>query len=303
MNQILVYTNTKQNSPVPIKSILKFFSISLIILGAIFIFKGSYSLFQNSTIGKTNNSEIIPNIVFEQEVNNAIITVSHNVGISKIKYNWNDESPTIKQANFERNVIIDNISIPKGINTLYVTVIDENGKTSEKSFEYAYDGISIDLALVSSDKQYIQISASDLKGLSYITYKWNNDEEITAYPSNEDKTIIETQTEIPAGINTLSVTAVNSQNKTLTKSLDVEGNYPPKISMYLQGDELIVIVTDDEGLQTILQRINSEETRYDLSGETRYEYRVPVQGDQNLLVRITAIDVKGVGRTFNGKNY
>jgi len=301
MNQIL-YTGNKQNNPVSIKSILRFFSISLIILGAIFIGKSSYALYQNNKINMQEVDNIIPQISFEQEGNNAIITVSHNKGISKVKYNWAGQDEIIKQANSQKSVIIDNISIPKGINTLYVTAIDVNGKVNETSFEYAYDGIAIEFALV--DNTYIKITATDVKGLSYIKYKWNSAEEIIAYPTGEDKTIIEQQTEIPSGLNTLYITAVNSENKTLTKSQDVKGNHPPRIELYLQGNILIVKVSDQEGIAKIYQSINNADQKViDVGGLKEYEYTIDIEEGQNILAKITAIDVEGVGRTYNGKNY
>ena len=301
MNQIL-YTGTQKNGPASIKSILRFFSICLIMLGIIFIGKGSYALYQNYELSKEKVDNSIPEIVFEQEGNNAVITVSHNKGISKVKYNWQGQSETIKQGNSQNTVILDNISIPTGKNTLYVTAIDVNGKSNEKSFEYAYDGIAIEFAVV--DNAYLKITASDVKGLQYIKYKWNSSEEVTAYPSGDDSTIIERQTEIPSGLNTLSITAVNIENKTITKTQDVKGNHPPKIELYLQGNNLVVRVSDEEGIDKIIQKINIEEEKViDVGGETNYEYKIPVEEDQNILVRIIAIDVEGVIRTFNGKNY
>lgn len=301
MNQIL-YTGNQKKGPASIKSILRFFSISLILLGAIFIGKGSYALYQNYELSKQEVDNTVPEIAFEQEENNAIITISHNKGISKIKYNWEDQSETIKQGNSEKTIILDNISIPTGINTLYVTAIDENGKTTEKSYEYAYDGIAIDFAIV--DNTYIKITASDVKGLSYITYKWNSGEEVTAYPAGDNNTVIEQQTEIPSGLNTLSITAINLENKTLTKNQNVKGNHPPKIQLYLQGNDLVVMVSDEEGIDKIIQQINlNEPQEIPVGGAEQYSYRYEIADDENIIVKITAIDVEGVEKIYYGKNY
>lgn len=301
MNQIL-YTGKKNNGPASIKSILRFFSISLIILGLIFIGKGSYALYQNYELSKEEVDNSIPEIAFEQEGNNAVVTITHNKGISKVKYHWNDDVETIIQGNSEQTVILDNISISSGTNTLYVTAIDINGKSNEKSFDYSYDGIAIEFSVV--DNTYIKITASDVDGLSYMTYKWNSDEEITAYPDGENGTIIEQQTEIPSGLNTLSITAVNSSNKTLTKTQNVKGNHPPKIQLYLQGNDLIVMVSDEEGIDKIIQQINvGEEQVINAGGATQFNYRYDIADEDNVLVTITAVDVEGVERTYRGKNY
>ena len=301
MNQIL-YTGSPQKKPASIKSILRFFSVSLIIIGVVFIIKSSYTLFQNNSIGKGESNTSVPSIAFDQEVNNAIVTISHVSGISKVKYNWEGQEPIIKQGNSQKNIILDNISIPKGINTLYVTAIDENGKTSESSFSYKYNGISIEFSVV--DNTYIKITATDVTGLSYITYRWNSNENIIAYPSEEDNTIVEVQTEIPSGLNTLYITAINKENKTLTKNQEVKGNHPPKIQVYQQGNDLLVMISDEEGIDKITYNINGGEDKIiDADGKNEYNYKYEIAEGQNVLVKITAVDVEGIERTFYGKNY
>ncbi len=302
MNQILYTGKGKSHGPASLESILKFFSIALIVFGIIFIGDGSYALYQNNEALKSLNDNSVPEITFEQEENNAIVTVSHNKGISKVKYRWNDGDETIVQGNSEETVILDSISISAGTNTLYVTAIDVNGKSSEASYEYSYDGICIELSVI--DSSYIKITASDVTGLSYITYKWNSDEEIVAYADTEDNTVIEQTTQIPTGLNTLSITAVNTANLTLTKTQDVKGNHVPEITVYIQDGYLIVYVTDEEGIDTITQQINvEEEIVVEADGATEYGYKYNITDRESVLVTITATDVEGVSNTFRGKNY
>lgn len=300
MNQIL-YTG-KTGGPASIKSIVRFFAISIIILGVIFIGEGSYALYENDKLTREVIDTTVPEISFEQEGNNAIVTVTHNKGISSIKYRWNDELETTVRGNDESTVILDNISISSGINTLHVTATDINGRSTDKSFEYAYDGICIELSVI--DSTYLKITASDVTGLSNITYKWNSGEEVQAYAKTEDPTIIEQITEIPTGLNTLSITAVNSSNKTLTKTQDVKGIHPPVIKLYIQDDKLIVDVTDEEGIAKITQQINVEEERVaEFNGDKHVNYTYPINPEEDILVTITATDIEGVSRTFKGKNY
>lgn len=302
MNQILYTGNNKSHGPASLKSILKFFSICLIILGVIFIGEGSYSLSYNNKSAKESIDDTAPVISFEQEENNAIVTITHNRGVSIVKYHWNDEADTVVSGNSQSAVILDTISIPYGINTLHVTAIDVNNKTTESSFEYAYDGISIELSVV--DNMYMSITASDVTGLYYIKYKWNSGEEITAYPEGEDNTTITQTTEIPTGLNTLSITAVNSENKTVTKTQDVKGVHPPKISVYIKDGYLIVTVTDEEGIASISHQTNENEaTVLTLNGEKEYTYKDYIADKGDILITITATDIEGVSKTFNGKNY
>lgn len=302
MNQILYTGKGKSHGPASLTSILRFFSISLIVFGVIFIGDGSYALYHNHVIAKSRIDNTVPEIAFEQEGNNAIVTVTHNKGISRVRYHWNNDVDTIVNGNMEDTFILDNISIPSGINTLHVTAIDENEKYSESSYDFAYDGISIELSVV--DNTYMKITASDVLGLSYITYKWNSGEEITAYPNTENNTIIEQTTEIPTGLNTLSITAVNVENKTLTKTQDVRGVHPPQVQLYLQDDYLIVMVTDEEGIDTITQQIGVEEERViQANGAKEFSYKYNIADRGNILVTITATDIEGVARTVKGKNY
>ncbi len=297
MNQIL-YTGSNKK-PASIKSILKFFSFCILILGIIFIGKGSYALYTNYIENKPTVDTSLANVEFEQETNNAIITVSHSSGISKVKYRWNDDDEMIIQGNMQKTVILDSINIPSGVNSLNVTVIDGNGKETKSSYEYSYAGIAIDLAVV--DNTSIKITASDLSGLSYITYKWNSDEEIKAYPEGDDKTVIVQTTEIPSGLNTLSVTAVNTSNQTITKTQDVKGIHPPKIQVFHQQDYLIVMVDDEEGIEKITQKINDEERVIEVGGAKSKAYKYNISAFENPIITITAVDVEGVEAVFKGK--
>ena len=116
--------------------------------------------------------------------------------------------------------------------------------------------------------------------------------------------IIEQLTEIPTGLNTLTVTAINSLNKTLTKTQSIKGNHPPKIDIYKQGNDLVVVITDEEGIDRIIQQVNVEKEQItNVGGAKEYTYKVPISADDIILIKITAIDVEGVGRTYNAKNY
>lgn len=299
MNQIL-YTG-KNSGQSSLKSILKFFSISLIAFGVIFIGKGSYALYRNYELSKEELENIVSEISFAQQENTAVITISNVRGVSKVKYHWNNDTDKIIQGNSEQTVVLDDIKISSGTNTLYITAIDTNGKATERNYSYSYDGISIEFPSV-IDNTYLKILVSDVKGLSHITYRWNSDEAVTAYPEGEDTTVIEQLAEIPSGLNTLYVTAVNSENKTLTHSQRIKGNHPPKIELYIQDSELIVVVSDEEGIDRIIQQINVEEEKtISVGGNTEYTYRVPLENENNILATITAIDVEGISRTIRGK--
>ena len=301
MNQIL-YTG-KSGGPASIKSILKFFAISLIIFGVIFAGDGSYALYINYTITHAEGDTSVPEVKFEQEGNNAIVTVTHNKGISRVRYHWNDEPEKIIRGDSKETIMLDNISVPAGINTLHVSATDIQNRETAVSYEYAYDGICIELEPI--DNSYVLITATDVTGLDHITYNFNSGEEITAYPDTEDTTIIKCKTEdIPVGESEITVTAINSNNLTQKVTKKVIGIRPPQIRLYTQGNDLIVMVSDDVGIDKIYQQINVEEPmEIDCGGAKEYSYRWDIADQDNILVTLTAVDVEGARRTLKGKNY
>ena len=233
--------------------------------------------------------------------NNAIISVTHNKGINRIKYNWENEEEKFIKGDSRDEVVISDLSIPSGTNTLNVTAIDDNGKSVTNSYEYSYDGIAIDLSVVNNSD--IKIVASDVTGIEYMTYKWNSDEEIKVYPNEEGAISIEQSTEIPSGLNTLYITAVNSSNITLNKKQEIKGNKRPEIEFYIMDSYLYITVRDEEGVDTVTQQINlGEETIYYGEGKKEFSYNYYI-GDQDIIVTLTATDVEGVSKTIKGKNY
>lgn len=147
----------------------------------------------------------------------------------------------------------------------------------------------------------MKITASDVTGMSYMTYKWNSDEEKKVFPTEEGAISIEQSTEIPSGRNTLHVTAVNKDNISFTKKLDIKGNRRPEIQRYIKGSDLYIHVTDEEGLDTVKIQVNAgEEETFEVNGEKEFTHKYPI-GEGSMLVTITATDIDGVSRTLKGK--
>ena len=139
--------------------------------------------------------------------------------------------------------------------------------------------------------------------MSYLTYKWNSEEEVKAFPNEEGDTVIKQTTEIPSGRNTLYITAVNSSNIKINKKQDIKGNRRPEIEFYIMDMTLYVTVRDEEGIDSITQEVNlNEKETFEANGEKEYSYKYYV-GTQDILVTITATDVEGVSKTIKGKNY
>lgn len=287
--------------PLPIQTIVKFFAFCLIVLGIIFIVDGAYFLFSPNISDNVEVDNTVPVIQFSKDGNNAVISITHNKGIARIKYNWNEEEEKVQRGDSQIEIIISDLSIPAGVNTLHVTATDDNGKSVTSSYEFTYDGIAIDLSVINNSD--IKIVASDVTGMKSMTYKWNSEKEVTVYPDEEGSITIEAQTEIPSGLNTLYITAVNTSNITLNKKQEIKGNKKPEIELYIVDSVLHVTVRDEEGVDTVKQQVNlGEEEVFEARGLTEFSYTWDV-GDEDILVTITATDVEGVSRTIKGKNY
>lgn len=299
MNQILYTSNGKAAGPLPIPTIVRFYAICMIILGVVFFGKGAYNLFAVSFGDSTELDNTIPIIEFAKDGNIATISVTHNKGISRIEYNWNDEERKLVSGDGQDEVVINDINLLPGINILHVEATDVNGKSAKSEYEYTYDGIYINY-LVNANGGDLKLIASDVKGLSYMTYKLNNGEEIKVLPE-EDNTMISYTITPNSGENTLSITAVNTSNISQTRKFELTINRRPDITCYIRGTDLFVRITDEEGLATVKHQINAEEEEViNLNGEKEYTFSKPV-GEDRILVTITAVDIKGVEYTLKGK--
>lgn len=67
MNQILYTADGKTNGPLPIKTIVKFFALSIIALGLIFMGEGTYSLFSFEASEHRNVDNTVPIIQFAKD--------------------------------------------------------------------------------------------------------------------------------------------------------------------------------------------------------------------------------------------
>ena len=296
MNQILYISEGKTAGPLPIKTVARFFAIAIIIFGFAFIGQSAYAMFYGDEYNSVEMDNTIPEITFAQDGNNATITVHHNKGIKIIKYWWNNEDYEVETGNSQTDVILSDLPIPSGINTLNVSATDDNGKEANESHEYSYDGIAIDLSVV--DNTYMKIVASDVNGMSYMTYRWNNDADVTVYPDEEGAMSIEASPEIPSGLNTLYITAVNAENITLNKKQEIKGNKKPHISLYQIDEDLFVTITDEEGLAEVTQQLNVDapETIEVEKGQKVLNYQYHI-GKENITVTITATDIEGISKT------
>ena len=289
MNQILSVEDTKKKNkkskkqkmprnsgPVAIESILKFFAIAILIFGIFMIGSGSYSMYTNS---QEDTANVKPTIQVEESETEITLRVSHSKALSKVTYKWNNDQETEIQTNGRREVS-QVIEIPTGDNTLTIYAQDENGQETTYQKAYSLEGdITIDFAL---DGNNIKVTANGKNELSYLTYRWDEEEETRVDINN---TQIEQSIEIPMGQHTLTVIAVDINNTTETKTQEVRGVKKPNLEITTDGSSNFIIrVSDEEGLKRLEFTVNdTDKYKLELSGRTELEYQWPIQDGENIL--------------------
>ena len=278
MNQILEFgTEKRGKSPKghgegsASDKIVKVFAIILMIFAIGLIASGVYSLVKNNNDSSDSSGETTTqvkakiNAVLDEANGTVILTVESDIAISKIEYNWNTNTATTidgqNQTSIERE-----INLPSGSNTLNVKVTDSEGNQTSESFDFESDSgndiISPNITLETTEDNNLLITAEDETEMSFITYRWNDEEETTVYvdDDSDDKTTITVEIEIPEGTNTITVVAVDSSYNTNTQTGTLTGLLKPEITYELSedGSEITFYCTHSSGIKEIYYTLNDQ---------------------------------------------
>jgi len=316
MNQILLMNNQNikkksnnkyngNNSSGDMKKIIMFFGITILVFAIAIISTSVYKIFK----GKEEKVLAKPELKLEQIERQVKIIAKAEAGIQKIVYTWNDEQPTEKEMNGRTNHE-EALEIPEGQNTLKVTVADKNNETIETSKEFYIEETG--KVLIELDETIgngkVKILATDENNfVKYITYKWNDEEEITVEAENESQTSLETVIDVKRGKNKLKVTAVNGLAKVETIEKIFNGVNNPIIKVKKSSNIVYMSITHDIGFEKVTFNINGQEYIYDqnYSGydselkEISYKYNL--QEGENIVI-IHAISTEDTEATYKGKS-
>ena len=108
------------------------------------------------------------------------------------------------------------------------------------------------------------------------------------------------ETQIPQGLNTLTVVATNINDETQEKKQDIKGVLPPTIKVARSGNDLVIILSDEEGITEFIHKQNGKEKKVkgDNKKEIKYRYKL---ADGHNLVEITVTNVEGATSEFKGQ--
>lgn len=298
MNQILSVEMKKEkgkshsSGPIEIKKIIIFFCVILLLFGLVIAGKAIYTVVSNGGISTSKNNNT-PNVTTTKQGNMITITITHNIEISKIVYNWNNGENKEIQGNGS-NYMEETLELPVGNNVLNIIVIDAKGnqKTFTKEFVADPSEPQISLELVGTK---IKIIAKDNEKLSLITYRWDEEEEKQIVIPEDSSAQVEEEITIPAGQHTLTVVVVNAQNKQITKTQEVKGVVKPKVTIERDTEDptyVILTAIDEISLMKEMKFwVNGKgykvvETQED---GTKIQWKFKVEQGENL-IKLTGIN-------------
>ena len=290
MNQILFANENgqKKSMTVDINKIIKFFCIFVIILGLGITTIGAYS-FITINSASMEDDKLFPEIDIQKKENHIYITITHAKGKESVKYQWNDaQEHTINGSG--RTQISEILELPAGTNILNLTVRDVTGQEIKDKREFISESeIGPDVELpeinISPDGKEVRIVATDETEISYLTYQWENQEEIRVDVTDENKKTISINIPVLTGENLLIVKATDASGNTRTDRLNVNGIVEPTIEIYADENtaEFVIKLTDEMGLKILAYDHNGKKIKIELDGQYEVEHRVKLQDGTNTI--------------------
>ena len=303
MNQILITGEEKikikkEKKVLPVKTIVLFFSICIIILGICMI---SCSVYAKDKINEVVEANTKPQVeINRNDDNNTIeINVKHIRGIIKIAYKWNDEEQKVIEENNQKN-ISETIDLPGGENKLTVTITEENGESV--TYEKQYKAGNIPVIKLEAVSNGVQLTSTSEAKISYILYSWDDGEEQKIEVAN---TSYEGIINAPKGEHLLKITVVDENNMEAKKEQKVVGDTEPTLTVkpdYVDGKVAFVIDAEDDELIRTVEITHNGGTKETINvNDTKYHNDlVMTDGETNTLI-VTVTNKNGLQKTLRVK--
>ncbi len=303
MNQILITGEEKikikkEKKVLPVKAIVSFFSICIIILGICMI---SCSVYAKDKINEVVEANTKPQVeINRNDDNNTIeINVKHIRGITKIAYKWNDEEQKVIEENNQKN-ISETIDLPGGENKLTVTITEENGESV--TYEKQYKAGNIPVIKLEAVSNGVQLTSTSEVEISYILYNWDDGEEQKIEVANKS---YEGIINAPKGEHLLKITVVDENNMEAKKEQKVVGDTEPTLTIkpdYVEGKVAFVIDAEDDELIRTVELTHNGGTKETINvNDTKYHNDlVMTEGETNTLI-VTVTNKNGLQKTSRVK--
>ncbi len=285
MNQILVTNDEKGLKNDGIKSIIRFFAVVVIVFALVLIGEGGFNLYKS--LGK-NKDYAKPELKLEKNGSSMNVKVDGEIGINKIIYAWGKGNETVINANGRKNVNFD-IEIPQGENNLKTSIIDiEGNKTKFQevpvTFSANEDSTKPVISIEKVDGK-LSVTAVDETELDYLTYKWEDADEVKTNTSEEDKKVIKQVIDVQKGTKQLTLVAVDKAGNKQTVTKKVIGSNGPTIKASIADNSFVVKVTAESAITEIKYTLNDETAKVENipEGAKEFEFKVPLKEGANYL--------------------
>ena len=279
MNQILSTENNykqkkpKTNATLDMRKIMLIFSALIIIFALVIVSAKIFGMVkekseqQGGAVSDLNK----PQINVRQVENIYTIEVTYDEGLSQVKYWWNDETAIERNLHGSTTPVKIQDQIPEGdYNILHVIATGVDGSTNEWEQEFVKESYTEDPNKPSIDLYYsettaqIEIIARSEKGIDNLTYRWNEEEEITVNHTSEGQKEIRITIDAKRGVNDIYLTATDIEGNVQTKEESIKGIRSPDIKVELVNRNTISIsISHDMGFKKIVININGQELVYD----------------------------------------
>ena len=155
-------------------------------------------------------------------------------------------------------------------------------------------GIQIHLSVEEANLHATIIGEEEI---SFVTYKWDEEEETTVEINSISDDI---DIEIPEGEHQITITAVDINNNTKTSNRKVIGivTNKPKLEVVQDGSQFLITASDEVGLDKLTFILNGQGYLVRAEGAKEKEFRYDLQEGDNTL-EVTAYKLDGRTETFN----
>lgn len=304
MNQILITGEEKlkkEKNVLPVKTIVLFFAICIIILGICMI---SGSVYAKDKINGVVEASAKPQVEINRndDDNTIEINVKHIRNITRIVYKWNDEDEKILYGeNGESSKeVSETIDLIGGNNSLSVEITEENGQTVTYNKTYNVNIPKIELEAVSNG---VKIIVSSEVEINYISYSWDDGEtkEITVGEKNHEETI-----STPKGQHELKIEVVDENDSKAYKTQKVVGDTEPTLTIkpqYVDDGQIAFVINaeDDEKITKVEITHNGGEKQVIDVNDVKYEGNVIMtSGETNTLI-VTVTNLNKLTKTSRVK--
>lgn len=303
MNQILDYNPNKKSGGSSSSSdkIVRVFAVLLVIFSICLLGSGLYGIYKNKQM--ENVEEVKPTfatITTNKDGEKVTVSVAHDKVIEKMIYSWNTSA--------ERSVLGENsknlekvLDLPAGTNTLHIKVIDANGVETSYEEEFVSEsGLDIlnpviSLSVVDGEElKKLKIVAKDETKIDFITYRWNDEEEIKVEPTEENPKEVSVEIDILRGTNDITIVAVDSSNNTTTETKSFTALTKPEITVTLSADgsSLDIQATHENGIASIYYTLNDRpyEGKFDDKPTTVQFAQALDNGYNRIILTVKSVD-------------